>query len=87
MKMGVKEFRERFSDVAEGSERVFVTKNGRIVGRYDPLTPVSATPIDWDAIDARLAAFRDAWRAQTPDWRDKMASIGLDENGDPIECD
>lgn len=87
MKMGVKEFRERFSDVAEGNERILVTKNGRIVGRYDPLTPANRRPIDWDAIDASLAAFRDAWRLRNVDWREKMASIGLDENGDPLECE
>lgn len=85
MKMGVKEFRERFSEVAEGRERVFVTKNGRIVGRYDPLTPEGRNAIDWDAINARLAAFRAAWQARTPDWRERLAGIGMDENGDPLE--
>jgi antitoxin (DNA-binding transcriptional repressor) of toxin-antitoxin stability system len=84
MKMGVKEFRERFSEVAEGEEPVLVTKNGRIVGRYDPMVATSASKRDWSEIEKRLAAFRDGWKARTPDWRDRLRSIGLDDDGDPI---
>ncbi|UZK69385.1 hypothetical protein OKW76_15455 [Sphingomonas sp. S1-29] len=86
MKMGVKEFRERFSEVAEGQEPVLVTKNGRIVGRYDPFAQSHRPDHDWEAIDQRLDAFRAEWKARTPDWRERLRSIGLDEHGDPIDA-
>lgn len=84
MKMGVKEFRERFSEIAEGSEPVFITKNGRVVGKYDPLSAPKSNAGDWASVEARLAEVRREWRAKTPDWRDRLASIGLDENGEEI---
>lgn len=84
MKLGVKEFRERFSALAEGDEPVIVTKNGRIVGRY---LPASRTPgaVDWNAIYAARDAMQSDWKARTPDWRERLESIGLDEQGEPIE--
>lgn len=84
MKMGVKEFRERFSELAEGAEPVFVTKNGRVVGKYDPLVAPEAKGGEWAAIEAHLAEFRAEWKAKTPDWRARLASIGFDEEGEEI---
>lgn len=88
MKLGVKEFRERFSEIAEGDEPVLVTKNGRIVGKYQPARDPIERRRDWAAIEARLARFRVEWRASTPDWQDRLASIGLGPDGEPLpECD
>jgi antitoxin (DNA-binding transcriptional repressor) of toxin-antitoxin stability system len=84
MKMGVKEFRERFSEVAEGSEPILVTKNGRIVGKYDPSARSKPDKRDWDALEAKLGTIRSNWKARTPDWRERMAGIGLDENGEDL---
>lgn len=84
MKMGVKEFRERFSEVADGGKQVIVTKNGRIVGRYEPVDGVGHQ-IDWDAINKRLEAFRADLRATTPDWNERFAALGLDPDGEPID--
>jgi antitoxin (DNA-binding transcriptional repressor) of toxin-antitoxin stability system len=86
MKMGVKEFRERFSELAEGAEPVFVTKNGRVVGKYDPLVAPKVEGGDWAAVESRLAEFRAEWTATTPDWRARLASIGLDETGEEISA-
>ena len=36
MKMGIKEFRERISEVSLGDEVVIVTHHGKRVGRYIP---------------------------------------------------
>ena len=85
MKMGVKEFRERFSEIADGSEPVLVTKNGRVVGRYAPMSVASFDKARWDGIEARLERFREDWKARTPDWRERLAAMGFDEHGDPIE--
>jgi hypothetical protein len=84
MKMGVKEFRERFSEIASGDETVLVTKNGRIVGRYQPMDG-DFSSIDWDGIEAKLEAFRANLRAATPDWDERLAQIGLDPDGEPID--
>jgi hypothetical protein len=87
MKMGIKEFRERFSELAEGSIPVLVTKNGRAVGTYDPFMRAPANKLDWAALEAELAGIKAHWIADTPDWRERLASIGLDENGEDIpEC-
>jgi antitoxin (DNA-binding transcriptional repressor) of toxin-antitoxin stability system len=85
MKMGVKEFRERFSDVAEGKHSVLVTKNGRIVGKYDPVSIASQDGRDWEALEARLSAFREHWKATTPDWRERLARAGYGEDGELLD--
>jgi antitoxin (DNA-binding transcriptional repressor) of toxin-antitoxin stability system len=85
MKMGVKEFRERFSEIAEGSEPVLVTKNGRVVGRYAPFSATQYDKVRWAETDARFERLREDWKARTPDWRERLAAAGFDENGDPIE--
>lgn len=85
--MGVKEFRERFSEVADGSAAVLVTKNGRIVGRYQPLDSPDRG-IDWEAINRKLEAFRADLKATTPDWAERLAELGLDADGEPLDpCD
>lgn len=88
MKIGVKEFRERFSEIAEGNELVFVTKNGRVVGKYQPVRDRDERARDWAEIEAKLEAFRREWRSRTPDWRERLGTIGLGPDGEPLpECD
>lgn len=84
MKLGVKEFRERFSEIAEGDEQVFVTKNGRIVGQYMPTRTPDERVRNWAKIQADLAEFREQWKARTPDWEQRMADYGLTPDGDPV---
>ena len=84
MKMGVKEFRERFSEVSEGTEPVLVTKNGRVVGIYDPAACGTRNKLDWDALEAKLESIRSNWKARTPDWRERMIGIGFDEHGEDL---
>ena len=79
--MGVKEFRERFSVLSDGDRTIEVTKNGRVIGRF---VPRSAKELDLDAWAANRAAFREKWIATTPDWRERLAAYGLDEDGEPI---
>lgn len=88
MKLGVKEFRERFSELAEGAEPVVVTKNGRVVGTYKPTRTVEERRANWARISAELDQFREEWKASTPDWKERMASIGLGPDGESLrECD
>lgn len=84
MMLGVKEFRERFSELAEGTEMVLVTKNGRVVGSFIPERAKPAADVDLDAWVREREASRDEWKASTQDWRERLAAYGLDENGEPI---
>lgn len=84
MKLGVKEFRERFSELAEGQDPVLVTKNGRVVGTYHPSRTREQRMRDWAVAEERLEQFRTGWRQSTPDWKDRLASIGLDPDGEPF---
>ena len=86
MKMGVREFRERISSVVNGDEPVVITKNGEVVGRYVPFRPKKpAEKIDMKAWLEEIEKFQAEWKARTPDWRERLASIGLDENGELID--
>lgn len=85
MKLGVKEFRERFSEIADGSQPVFVTKNGRIVGKYQPMLSTEERVHNWAEISARLEKHREEWKARTPDWKQRMADYGLTPDGDMID--
>ncbi len=86
MKMGTREFRERFSEIAEGAEPVQVTKNGRIIGQFTPFRAKPAEEVDWDEWMAEIERRQEGWKSTTPDWRERLAAIGLDQNGELIEA-
>jgi antitoxin (DNA-binding transcriptional repressor) of toxin-antitoxin stability system len=80
MKMGVKEFRERFSEVSLGDEVVIVTHHGKRVGRYIPEgIRKPAADIDMKAWKQDLEEFGQNWRARTPNWRDVLREIDTPE--------
>jgi antitoxin (DNA-binding transcriptional repressor) of toxin-antitoxin stability system len=85
MKMGIREFRERLSEVAHGEEPVIITHHGKVLGRFLPERRKAAEAVDLDEWAADLERRRDAWRAATPDWRERMAAYGLDPDGEPID--
>lgn len=86
MKLGVKEFRERFSELAEGAEPVVVTKNGRVIGTYKPALTLEERRASWAKFKAQRDEILEEWRASTPDWKERMASIGLDPEGEPLSA-
>jgi len=78
MKMGIKEFRDRISEVSAGDEIVVVTHHGKPVGRYIPeLRRKPAENVDLDEWVKEREAFSRAWRARTPDWRARLAAAGV----------
>lgn len=80
MKMGIKEFRDRISEVALGDKAVVLTHHGRRVGQYVPDAIRPPTVIDPKAwLEERHVAAR-KWRAKTPDWREKLRSIDTPED-------
>lgn len=80
MKMGIKEFRERFIEVAEGDEIVVVINRGKRIGRYVPETIRGGKPaekIDMERWVADIEAFQREWRARTPKWRELSLAAGI----------
>ena len=80
MKMGIKEFRERISEVTLGDEVVIITNHGKRVGRYVPERTRPAQDIDMDEWGAEREEFSRLWRAATPDWRERLAKFGIPED-------
>lgn len=86
--VGVKEFRARLSELLNGDQPVVVQNHGRTLGMFSPaIKPVrlpNTDPAYRKAVMARLDVESAQWRAQTPDWREKLKAIGLeDEDIDP----
>lgn len=80
MKMGIKEFRERISEVSLGREVVIVTHHGKRVGRYIPEgLSKPAEDIDMEAWAREREAFGRQWRAQTPNWRELLREVDTPE--------
>ena len=84
IELGVREFRQRFSEVANGTEMVRVTSNGVEVGVYQPK--------GWsrDLARARAAAravaqARQELEARGVDLDAALAGIGLTPMGEPLE--
>jgi antitoxin (DNA-binding transcriptional repressor) of toxin-antitoxin stability system len=84
MKVGVREFRDRVSEIVNGSESVVVTNNGRVVGEFTPIS-VKRPHADVERWVADRLAFRSAWRERNPDWIELLARAGLDEDGESFE--
>jgi hypothetical protein len=85
MKVGIREFRERISELSLGREVVIVTHHGRRVGRYIPEpSRKPAEDVDPDAWATERERFAREWRARTPDWRERLAAAGIppEEIGD-----
>lgn len=81
MKMGIKEFRERISEVSLGAEVIIVTHHGKRVGRYIPETlSKPAADIDMNIWRRDLEEFGHAWRAHTPNWRELLREIDTPES-------
>lgn len=84
IELGVREFRERFSAVVNGTDFVVIKNNGREVGTY--------MPVVWkpDLAAARIAAqeisaAQDELRAQGVDLDAEMAALGMTPFGEPLD--
>ena len=84
MKMGIKEFRERLSDVARGAESVELTHHGRVVGTY---TPKRRDPEKIKKAAASIQRWQDEMRAKGVDLEGVLADMGLDPYGEPLDDD
>ncbi len=83
IELGIREFRERFSEVVNGNDFVIVTNNGREVGTYIP------TIWKRDIGLARKAALeveaaQEELRKKGVDLDAELAMLGMTPLGDPL---
>ena len=82
MRMGIKEFRARISEVAKGREPVVVTNHGKAVAIMRPLNVGAAREFDADRWLSTAKKYREDWKANTPDWHERLLAVGRDEEGE-----
>lgn len=83
MRMGLREFRERLSEVAEGAEPVVVTSHDRVIGIYTPSrTRLAKQGVDTAKLITQTAEWQREWKARTPDWRERLIAMGITEEED-----
>jgi antitoxin (DNA-binding transcriptional repressor) of toxin-antitoxin stability system len=80
-KMGIKEFRERLTEVAHGTELISVTNHGRIVGFF---TPLRRDPERAREAVAEIGRAQDELRARGVDLEAILRDMGLDAWGEPL---
>ncbi|RHW19183.1 hypothetical protein D1610_03480 [Sphingomonas gilva] len=83
MKMGIKEFRERISEVTELGEPVIVTHHGREVASYFPRKPKDPKKVKRAA--EAIRRWQSDMKAKGVDLEDMLAGIGLDPWGEPLD--
>lgn len=84
MEIGVRELRNRLSEIVNGNRSVTVTNKGRIVGEFTPATiDFPSMPRD-EWLEKRRKA-RAKWQEQVPDWEERLAQYGLDSEGERFD--
>lgn len=81
MKMGVREFREKLSEVANGDDFVVVTNNGQEIGTYMPKKWMRDVGAARKAAES-LARWQAEMRARGIDLDKEMAAMGLTPFGE-----
>lgn len=83
MRMGVREFRDRVSEIVNGDAPVVVTNNGRRVGTYLPerrhRDPAAASR----AVES-MRRWQEEMRAGGIDLEARLAEAGLSPMGEPL---
>jgi len=83
MKMGIKEFRERLSEVVQIGEPVVVTNHGKVLGTFAPLRPKDPTRVRQAAESIRR--WQDEMRANGVDLEAELAAMGISPDGTPLD--
>ncbi|QMW23556.1 type II toxin-antitoxin system Phd/YefM family antitoxin [Sandaracinobacteroides saxicola] len=83
IQVGIREFRERFSEMVHGAEPVVITNRGKRLGRFIPeRRPV---PAEVAAAAVRdIEAYQASLRAHGIEPYDILADLGLDPSGAPL---
>lgn len=83
IELGIREFRERLSEVANGTDMVSVTSNGIEVGTYLPKRWLRDIGRARKAANA-VAAARNDLAKRGMDLDKEMAALGLTPYGEPL---
>jgi antitoxin (DNA-binding transcriptional repressor) of toxin-antitoxin stability system len=83
MKMGIKEFRERLSEVVQSGQGVVVTNHGKVVGIFTPLRPKDPERVR--AAAASIRRWQEEMKAKGVDLEGVLADMGLDPWGVPLD--
>lgn len=84
VELGIREFRERLSEVVNGTEFVVVTSNGREVGTYIPKRWLRDVGKARKAAEA-VAKAQAELRKRGMDLDKEMAALGLSPFGEPLD--
>jgi antitoxin (DNA-binding transcriptional repressor) of toxin-antitoxin stability system len=82
MKMGIKEFKERISEITASGEPVVITNHGKPVASYMPFKRKDPKKVK-DAT-AAIRKWQKDLRAKGIEPEDLLAKLGLDPWGTPI---
>jgi prevent-host-death family protein len=83
MQLGIKEFRERISEVTATGEPVLITNHGRPVASYAPFKRKDPGRVRKAA--ESIIAWQDDLRAKGVDLDGMLATLGLDPMGVPLD--
>lgn len=83
MKMGVKEFRDRITEVARGDRPVAVTNHGRTLGYFTPVR--TADPDRLRAASEAIRRLQGDLRTRGVDLEREMAALGMTLMGEPLD--
>lgn len=81
--MGIKEFRERISEVTAAGEPVVITNHGKPVGSYAPFKRKDPKKVKEAA--EKVARWQEEMKAKGIDLDAAMADMGLDPWGVPLD--
>jgi hypothetical protein len=84
IELGIREFRERFSEVTNGTDFVIVTNNGQEVGTYMPTRWMRDVGKARKAAEVVAKAQKEL-RARGINLDKEMAAMGLTPYGEPLE--
>lgn len=84
IELGIREFRERFSEVVNGRDFVVITNNGREVGTFMPVVWKRDLAAAREAATGVLAAQAEL-RAKGVDLDAEMAKLGMKPSGEPLD--
>ena len=83
MKMGIKEFRERLSEIVRKGEPVVITNHGKVVGTFAPLRPKDPERVHQAAESIRR--WQEEMKAKGVDLEAALAAEGIAPDGTPLD--
>jgi len=83
MKMGIKEFRERLSEVAQRGEPVVVTNHGRVLGTFTPFRPKNPERVR--RAGESIRRWQESMRAKGVDFEAELTKMGVNAHGEPLD--